>query len=356
MRCSKFRCSTGKLRRSLGFRPQVEALNLRLLLGIAVLVGLIGLSLSGPAPSLQAADSSVTRNAGAKSAGAMSTMSAPTPQHGSFSRLPLRFEPNQGQVDSSAQFLARGNGYTLLLNPQEAVLSLGMPAHSGSSQKMPTMPTARHTAVHMQFIGANPAAQGIGLQPLPGKVTYVRGSDPSQWHAHIPTYGAIEYRDIYPGINIDYYSSHQQWEFDFVVAPGSDPRTIALNFTGASRVALDRQGNLVLDTAAGSVVQHRPTVYQIVEGVRQEIPAAFAMHGRQVGFDIGAYDTTRPLVIDPTVQYASYFDAGTGGDATGWSVAVDTNGNIYLAGVAADSSNNPQGFALEFDSTGANRV
>src|SRR5262249_8370479 len=129
----------------------------------------------------------------------------------------------------------------------------------------------------------------------------------SQSRTDIPAYARVDYPDTYAGIDLAYYSHGQELEYDFVVAPGANPDTIALGFTGADSVTVDAQGDLVLQTAAGAVREQKPFVYQEVNGVRQEIPGSYVLHGQQVGFQVGAYDTSRPLVIDPVVQFAPLF-------------------------------------------------
>jgi hypothetical protein len=184
----------------------------------------------------------------------------------------------------------------------------------------------------MQFVGSNHAAQVVGQDELPGKVNYYLGKDTSTWHTNIPTFARVEYQNVYPGIDLAYYGKQQQLEYDFIVAPGADPRAITLGFTGADRVTIDEQGDLVLHSAGGDVRQHRPFLYQEVGGVRQEVAGNFEFRGDgQVGFRVDAYDTSRPLIIDPPVYIYSSYLGGAGNDA-GFGIAVDGNGYAYVTG------------------------
>jgi hypothetical protein len=248
----------------------------------------------------------------------------------SYGQLPVSFEANQGQTDAPVRFLAHGSGYSLALTPQEAVLSLqkAAPSHAGAASPSQASPP---TVIHMQFLGANVDPQLRGQDDLPTKVNYYQGNDPRQWHTNIATYAKVEYQNLYPGINLVYYGNQQQLEYDFVVAPGADPRAIQLGFAGTDQVSLDTQGDLVLHSAAGEIHQHKPFLYQEVEGVRQEIAGSFVFHGpQQVGFQVAAYDTSRPLVIDPAIVYSSYF-GGPGVDF-GRGIAVDGFGSAYMTG------------------------
>jgi hypothetical protein len=237
-----------------------------------------------------------------------------------YGQLPLAFEVNQGQAPSPVDFLARGNGYTLDLTAQDAHLDVG------------------GMALDLRLIGAYNSAAATGLDPLITKTNYLVGSDPSQYHTNIPNFGRVEYQNIYPGVNLVYYGNQGQLEYDFVVAPGSDPNAIKLSIQGAQSITLDAQGNLVLHTAGSDVIEQAPVVYQNVGGIRQSVAGKFVLEGNTVGFQVGAYDPTRPLVIDPTLSYATYIGGG-GTLATGGAmqaIAVDSTGDAYVTGDSND--------------------
>ncbi len=234
-----------------------------------------------------------------------------------YGNLPLAFEANQGQTAAQVDFLARGSGYMLSLNPSEAVLRL---QNSTGGDEL-----------HLQFVGANPLAQVVGRDELITKTNYLMGSDPTQWQTGIPNYGKVEYQDVYPGINLLYYGNQGQLEYDFVVDPGIDPGIIAISVQGAQAVTLDAQGNLVLHMTGGVVVQQAPVLYQEVGGVRQAVAGEFVLEGNtEVGFRIGTYDMNLPLVIDPILSYSTYL--GGSSDDAGNAIAVDAVGNAYVTG------------------------
>src|SRR6266852_2146405 len=139
----------------------------------------------------------------------------------------------------------------------------------------------------MQALGGNATPRVMGEDPLPGKVNYFLGNDSSQWHSNISTFAKVEYQQVYPGIDLVYYGTGQQLEYDFVVASGADPSVIRLGFTGADGVEVDGQGNLVVHAAGQEILQHKPTVYQEVNGTRQEIASHFMLLDTpQVGFQL----------------------------------------------------------------------
>ena len=243
-----------------------------------------------------------------------------------YSRLPMSFEANRGQAAAPVEYLSRGSGYSLFLSPTEALLVLRQSANSPSSL----------AGLRMQLVNAAPAPTMIGRAELPGRISYFRGNDPARWQVNLPTYAQVQNEGVYPGIDLIYYGDQRQLEFDFIVAPGADPQAITLAFHGAEKVELDAEANLVLQVSGRQVTLRRPQVYQEVEGVRQEIPGRYILlpasadGSAQVGFQIGAYDSTRPLVIDPVLVYATYLGGGAGDSALG--AAVDAAGNAYVVG------------------------
>jgi hypothetical protein len=243
-----------------------------------------------------------------------------------FGQLPLSFEANQGQTDPRVKFVSRGNGYSLFLTSVEAVLALRPPTTQATD-------SASQAVLRMTIVGANPAARASGLGELPGKMHYLAGRDARQWRANVPTYAKVRYREIYPGVDLVYYGNGHHLEYDFIVAPGVDPRTIALRFEGAREVILDDGGDLVLHIADSAIRQPRPVIYQEIDGVRQQVDGEYQMLANdQVGFRVAAYDVTRPLVIDPMLIYSTYL-GGSGIDfGQGVAVATDRDGNAYVTG------------------------
>ena len=160
----------------------------------------------------------------------------------SYGILPLSFEQNRGQTDTRVKFLSRGNCYTLFLESTEAVLSLKKRGTKGD----PGAP------LHMKLVGANPDPAVTGLEELPGKSNYFIGNDPAKWRTNVPTYARVKYQNVYPGVDLVYYGSQRQLEYDFLVAPGADPKAIQLDLQGADKVEIDAQGDLVLGTGAES--------------------------------------------------------------------------------------------------------
>ncbi|HEV3306717.1 MAG TPA: SBBP repeat-containing protein [Candidatus Sulfotelmatobacter sp.] len=263
-----------------------------------------------------------------------------------FAALPLAFEQNQGQTDAQVKYMARGSGYTLYLTKQEAVFAF----HSKSSgsglaarRRMPSSTATKAAAqekpesvIRMQLVGGNSAAQIAAADQLPGKTNYYLGNDPTKWHTNVPQYSRVAYKSVYPGIDLAYYGEQSRLEFDFIVAPESNPAPIDLAFSGAQHVATDGSGNLIVSSAAGDVVLHKPVAYQQRNGVRQPVDVRFVLNANnQVSFELGSYDRSRELVIDPSVTYSTYL-GGTAED-DGYAIGFDGSGNAYVAGQTAST-------------------
>ena len=240
-----------------------------------------------------------------------------------YGQLPLAFEPNVGQIQTQANYLSHGAGYELLLTPTDATLALQKTSAATSS-------ASATQVLDLHWIGANPSSAATALDPLSGVSNYLIGNNPSQWHTNVPTYGQVEYQDLYPGINAVYYGTQAgQLEFDLVLQPGAKPGTIQLQIKGAQSISLDGQGNLVVHTAAGDVIEKAPTVYQQINGARQTLAGRYVIENNHtIGFAVGAYNAGLPLTIDPTMTYSTFY--GGSGFEEGKGIAVDRSGNAYL--------------------------
>lgn len=233
-----------------------------------------------------------------------------------YARLPMSFEANQGQADQRVRFIAYGSGFALCLTNSGAVLSVKNAQGAA--------------ALRMNIAGGNPAAKISGLEPLPGRNNYFIGNDPRQWHTNIPTYTAVKYHGVYPGIDLIYRGNQRQLEYDFRLNAGADPRLIELNFQGASKLAVNARGDLIINIAGGELVEHAPVIYQESAVGQQPLPGGYVLRGKgRVGFSVSAYDHSKPLVIDPVLAYSSYIGGGSS-----YSITVGP-ALVYIVGSTA---------------------
>jgi hypothetical protein len=265
----------------------------------------------------------------------------------SYGARPLAFEQNDGQTDAQVKYMARGNGYTLFLTANDAVFSLHSSSASGgssaasrraswhtktSSEKHPAKSDST-AVVHMQLVGGNSQAKVAASDVLSGTANYFLGNDPSKWRKNVPRYARVSYQDVYPGVDMAFHGAQRQLEFDFLVAPGANPQPIGFDFTGARNVKTDGSGNLVISSTAGDVLVHKPVAYQQQNGTRQPVDARFVLTANnRVGFELGNYDRSRELVIDPSVSYAYSTYLGGSAEDDGFGIAFDSSGNAYVTG------------------------
>ncbi|MBL8216929.1 MAG: SBBP repeat-containing protein, partial [Bryobacterales bacterium] len=254
-----------------------------------------------------------------------------------YGRLPLRFEPNRGQADASVRYVTRGAGYAILFGTNQATL-----AFSNGRQR---------SQVAVRLPGAA-SVEPVASQLLPGATHYLRGRDASRWQTNIGTFARLRYPRVYPGIDLVYYGNQRSLEFDFELAPQADPSLIRLRFDGG-KARLAPTGELLVETAGGTLVQHRPVIYQMIDGRRVERQGRYKLTGNEVSFALGAYDRNLPLVIDPVLSYSGYL-GGSGGDAA-YGVAVDSAGNAYIVGQTT-SGNFPVSGALTASNSGDSDV
>ena len=264
----------------------------------------------------------------------------------SYGKLPLSFEANQGQADKRVRFLSRGSGYSLYLTDSAAVLTLTkQDAPAGKLARTAVLDRGPEAAgrpqktavVSMGLAGASRQVHVTGAGQLPGTANYFIGNDPSQWHTRVPTYARVRYSGIYPGVDLVYYGNQRRLEYDFVLAPGADPKSIRMRFAGADGLRLGTDGNLVVTAAGGALEFRKPEVCQVLDGQRTAVGGGFILlDKRTVGFRLGSYDHTKALVIDPVLTYSTFL-GGSGGDRAN-AIAVDADGNVYVAGMTASSN------------------
>jgi len=269
--------------------------------------------------------------------------------------LPLIFEPNQGQADSKIKFLARGSGYSIFLDATGATLALQSGSRPEAKIRSGVRANIRDQFFSMKLVGANLSSATSGTEPLPGKSNYILGNDPRRWHSGIPQFAGVHYASVYPGIDLVFYGNQGRLEYDFKVAPGADASQPEMQFSGAKGLKLS-DGNLILTGAnVRGLRLHAPEIYQRNGDRREPVAGRFILRaGNRVGLEIGAYDHSRELIIDPRLEFSSYF--GGNGAITSPSLAVNGNGNIYLTGTTTSTAGFPAASTTVGLASGASAV
>ncbi len=229
-------------------------------------------------------------------------------------QLPLRFEANLGQWNPAVRYAAHAQQYSLLFTAAGPSLEFG-----------------GRRRVDIALDNANRAPEIEALGPVSGRTNYFVGSR-ERWRTGVPIYSRVRYRAVYPGIDVVYYGSGGHLEYDFLVEPGADPGLIRLRFQGADRAAVTPQGDLLVECAAGRLVQKRPFVYQQdPRAGRRRIQGRYVpLPDGAVGLRLDGYDRSQPLVIDPLLIYSSYF-GGAAADQIN-AAKVTSQGLLYVVG------------------------
>jgi uncharacterized repeat protein (TIGR01451 family) len=289
-----------------------------------------------------------------------------------IAKIPMSFEVNRGQTDKQVQFLSRGAGYTLFLTHDSAVLALPIPsAKPATAKEQPVVaanalpyvganirfdapdqrPYRGEDVLTMRVVGANQHARANGVDKQLAQCNYFIGNDPSQWHKNVANYGKVRYAGIYPGIDLMYYGKQKQLEYDFVVNPGADPKLIALTFASGAdaskptQLSVNDAGDLVAALPDGEVSFHKPVVYQNNNKSKIPVDGRYTLQADgKVGFELGAYDRSKQLVIDPVLSFSTYL-GGSGNDiGYGVTYGID-HGEPTLVG-STSSVDFPQAKAL----------
>ena len=236
--------------------------------------------------------------------------------------IPMFFEQNAGQTDERVRFVGRGQAYAVLLTDTEAVFKLA-----------PASRDEQGTDVRMQWIGANTHARVVADVPLSGKSNYMLGNDPAAWKTDIPTFGKVKHEEVYPGVDLEFYGKGELLEYDVVVKPGADAHDVRLRFTGTEDVSIDEAtGDLVLAVDGGELRHQKAVAYQPTSAGKRPIVSRYTVTpAGDVGFEIGDYDSSQPLVIDPVVTSVQFLGGSQSEDhIVGFT--TDSSGGMYLTG------------------------
>ena len=278
-------------------------------------------------------------------------------------KLPLFFEANEGQTDPSVRFLTRSGGYTMFLTPTETVLVEGKNGSvsgekfgKGFARFQADAKNSKQSQLRMELLGANSAPEFQGLQELPGKVNYLIGKNEAAWHTNVALFSEVQVAKVYPGVDLLFHGDQRRLEYDFIVAPGADAGQIAFKIRGAKKIEITANGDLVLHTVDSEFEMRKPLIYQGEGAKRSEVRGKFVLSAKNhVRFELGPYDHSEKLVIDPAIDYATFL-GGAGIDiSTALSVDSSTPGapKIYTTGATSDITSFPEGGSRINNPTGA---
>lgn len=202
-----------------------------------------------------------------------------------------------------------------------------------SSSKIPGNNTGLVLHSHtyeVTFTGASQNPQVVADKAVLGYSNYFKGNDSTKWASGCKTYQAVLYKNMYPGIDVRYYTNNGQLKYDVVVNPGADISPLGMRITGASALTL-KNGNLIIKTSVGSVTELAPVAYQVINNVKVDVDVKFSLQGNTVYFKTGNYSKTAALVIDPALVFATF--TGSKSDNWGYTATFDASGAFYAGGI-----------------------
>ena len=252
----------------------------------------------------------------------------------------IEFIENKGQWDNRVRYMGRltngafyihKDGYTILQHNAEDLHKALDDAHRLGWDHQNVV---RSHAYRVNFIGANPKAEVIPDKPLFTYNNYFIGSDPSKWASNCKIFQAVTIQNIYPNIDLRYYSDKGTLKYDIIVRPGGQVSDIALGYDGADRLKIQSK-DLVISTSVGELKEFAPYTYQYTDKGKQTIAAKYTLKDNVLRFDIRGYDPATTMVIDPTLQFCSF--SGSGAENWGFTATYGPDGSMFGGGIVAGS-------------------
>lgn len=252
--------------------------------------------------------------------------------------MKLEFVENKGQwgdqfqykcSSGSGELFVHNNAITYLFAEQGAWDK--MDAHKHNPAKNPV--TIKMHAYKMNFIGCN-NAKIKASKFAPHYYNYFLGADTSKWKSHIYPAMALDFEQLYPGIDLHFASADNNPKYDFIVHPNADPAQIKLGFEGVDKLSIDKKGNLIIKTSLGDIKEMSPEVFQYINDQKTQVPCQFVVQGNTVSFKFPeGYDRSKILIIDPTIVFSTY--SGSTADNFGFTATFDDLGNMYTGGLVS---------------------
>ena len=261
----------------------------------------------------------------------------------------LEFVENKGQWDKRIKFLGQvsagmfsveQNGFMVVQHKPEDWAKIGELAHNhGTSQIARNSSFTIHShAYKVEFLNGNKIAEVIPDKPLPGYNNYFIGNDPSKWATDCKVYGGITVKEVYPNVDVRYYSNAGAVQYDLIVKPGADISRIALKYDGADKLELKNR-ELVIGTSAGNLKELSPYTYQVDEGGRKQVNCKYILKNNVVTFDVKGYDKSSTLIIDPSLVFCSF--TGSTADNWGFTATYGPDGSMFGGGIVFSGGSFP---------------
>ncbi len=241
--------------------------------------------------------------------------------------LPIFFIENQGQQEKEIFLCANLPDKTICFKKNAIVFNLlqqsdGNNIERGSFSLIPITSSVRNFP--------------RGCEKLPGQVNYFIGNIPAAWKTGIPIYKTIVYENIFEGVDLRFYGKDDHLEYDLIVRPGADPKTICFCYENVEGISKDEKGSLIINTKIGRLFQCKPSAFQVINGQKVGVDVEFVVDELNSNFEnsyafkIASYDKSKTLIIDPAFTFSTFL--GGSADDRAHDIAIDTSGNVYITG------------------------
>lgn len=253
--------------------------------------------------------------------------------HAAPTAAQYRFIENGGQWDQQVAFRTDIPGGKFYLEKDRftfdlydaATVEAVFSAHAGNPDPMPPPPLLDCHAYQMVFQGSSFQGSPFGKNPFKTAYSFFTGDDPAHWAGNLRAFPEVTYTNLYPGIDLKVYSN-SALKYDFIIAPGADPRSIAIEYRGV-KPKVNRHGQLEIQTSVDDILESRPFAYQWVDGLKQRIDCEYVIRNNVLRFKVGSYDTGKELIIDPELIFSTF--SGSLADNFGYSATYDQQGHLY---------------------------
>lgn len=261
----------------------------------------------------------------------------------------IEFIENKGQWDSRVKFkgdvnagafFLRSGGFTVLQHNQQDLAALEQAWHGqehGVAAKTGTMVLRSH-AWNVDFLGADPAMQIAPDKGISTYNNYFLGNDPSKWASNCRIFQAVTLKNVYPNIDVRYYTNNGALKYDIIVRPGGNVSRIALQYVGVDKLRVKNK-ELVVATSIGERKESAPYTYQSTAKGRTEIDCRYKVSGNIVRFEVKDYDPSSILIIDPTMVFCSF--TGSTADNWGYTATYGPDGSMFGGGIVRNGNGFP---------------
>ena len=272
----------------------------------------------------------------------------------------LQFIENKGQWDSrvdfkseisTGAFFLQKNGFSVVVHNADDLKKMADQMHGHLNADSATTPESRVNSVassiaqneqlvihshayRVNFLGASSTVQASPDKALPTYNNYFIGNDKNKWKGGCKIYQGVTYNNIYPGIDVRYYTDAGTLKYDLIVNPGGNVDDITLQYEGVNSLNVKNR-ELIIGTSVGELKELYPYSYQVEKEGRTTVECKYVVKGNMVRFKVKNYSPNATLIIDPTLIFSSF--TGSTPDNWGYTATPGPDGSFFAGGISFGS-------------------